>query len=191
MKKLFSTAVIFLVINTLHAQYAIQQKEGYSPQVGTLVGMLDDMKHRVTRSIKDLDQEETDFLLDDNSNRFGAMILHLAATEMHYQYATFYNSEMGEEVDKEWIAALNLGDEGRKQLQGKPMSYYLEKWDQVRAKTKEVLMTKNDDWLLEMRDDWGNVEYNYYWAWYHVMEHQANHLGQFIILKKEMKKATD
>lgn len=150
--------------------------------------MLDDMKSRVVRSVKDFNLKETDFLLDENSNRFGAMILHLAATEMFYQQATFYNSELGEEVGKEWVVALNLGDEGREQLKGQPISYYLKKWDEVRAKTKEVLKTKDDAWLFEKRDDWGNVDYNYYWAWYHVMEHQANHLGQFIILKKEMKK---
>lgn len=187
MKRLLTPLAIILLINTsLSAQYAITNIEGYSPQMGALVGMLDDLKGRVTRQVKDLNQEETDFLLDDKANRMGAIILHLAATELYYQRATFYDSTLAEE-EVEWWTALRLGDQAREDLQGKPISYYLDKWEQVRAETKKVLKTKDDQWLLQLRDVGPpNSDYNYYWAWYHVMEHQANHMGQIALIKKRL-----
>lgn len=46
-----------------------------------MVSMREDLKGRVTRIVYRLSQEETDFLLDEDANRVGAMILHLAATQ--------------------------------------------------------------------------------------------------------------
>ena len=184
---LLSLLATLLLSYTLSAQYAIKNVEGYSPQMGALISMLDDLKSRVTYHAKDLDQAGTDFLLDDQANRIGAIILHLAATEVYYQRATFYDEKLDDEKDAEWLTALRLGDKAREELQGKPMSYYLDKWDEVREKTKEVLKTKDDDWLLQLRDNApGGAEYNYYWAWYHVMEHQANHMGQIVLIKKRL-----
>lgn len=51
--------------------------------------MLDNLKQRVERYVINLDQEGTDFLLDENSNSRGAIFYHLAATEAYYQVYTF------------------------------------------------------------------------------------------------------
>ncbi|MEP1033034.1 DinB family protein [Ekhidna sp.] len=189
MNRLLFTSVILLITHNLSAQYAIKNIEGYTPQMGALISMLDDLKARVTYHAKGLDQAGTDFLLDAEANRIGALILHLAATEVYYQKTTFYDEKLDEETDAEWLTALNLGDKAREELRGKPISYYLDKWDEVRAKTKEVLKTKDDSWLTEIREIPNfDAEYNYYWAWYHVMEHQANHMGQIVLIKKRMEK---
>lgn len=191
MKKilLVSTILALMFHPRSNAQYAIKNLEGYTPQMGALVSMMDDLKARVTSQVKDLDQDGTDFLLDDQANRLGALILHLAATELYYQEATFYDAKLDEKEDEEWLTALRLGDKAREELVGKPISYYLDKWDEVRTKTKEVLKTKDDEWLLKAREAWQEgIDYNYYWAWYHVMEHQANHMGQIALVKKRMEK---
>ena len=187
MKHLILTLFLITSITDLEAQYAIKNTDGYTPQMGALISMLDDLKDRVSGIVKDLDQQETDFLLDENANRIGSLILHLAATEKYYQLATFYDERLDEEKDEEWLTALRLGDKARQNLVNKPISYYLEKWEEVRIKTKEVLKTKDDQWLLELRDNApGGAEYNYYWAWYHVMEHQANHMGQLALITKRI-----
>lgn len=181
MRKLLLIPTLLAFILPASAQYTIEIKDGYTPHMSALIMMLDDLKTRVTNQVKHLDQAGTDFLMDDQANRMGALILHLAATEMYYQQATFYNGNLNK-ADKEWQLALDLGDEAREKLKGKPISYYLEKWDEVRAKTKEMLKTKDDDWLLKVRDE----DYNYYWAWFHVAEHQANHMGQIAMIKKRL-----
>ncbi|MEQ9424143.1 MAG: DinB family protein [Cyclobacteriaceae bacterium] len=189
MKNLLLTVILYAFIQSdLNAQYAIKNLDGYTPQLGALVSMMDDLKARVTSRVKNLDQDGTDFLLDEDANRIGALILHLAATEFVWQEMTFYDKEYDEIDDESWLMPMNLGDKAREELVGKPISFYLDKWTEVRAKSKEVLKTKNDEWLLQLREDPDNpdTEYNYYWAWYHVMEHQANHMGQIALIMKRI-----
>ena len=76
-KTLTASLFLFAAALHVHAQYAIVNTEGYSPQIGALISMMDDLKTRVTNQVKNLDQEGTDFLLDEKANRIGALILHL------------------------------------------------------------------------------------------------------------------
>lgn len=157
------------------AQNFIKVEKGYSPQIGTTVSMLKDLKRRVTNSVQNLTPEEADFLLDENANRIGALILHLAATEAYYQVYTFENRGFNKKEAAQWNTALNLGDKARQELTGKPIQYYLDIWDEVRQKTLKLLKTKDDKWF-EKKIKGSSM--NNHWAWYHVMEHQANHMGQ-------------
>jgi len=174
----------FLSTSAVQAQNRIETIKGYSPQIGTTLSMMDDLKRRVTSSVTDLNQKETDFLLDDDANRIGAMIMHLAATEKYYQLFTFENRGFNKEEKEKWNTALSLGQEGRKVLKGKPIDYYLDIWDEVRAETKRLLKTKDDTWFAAKVK---GSSMNNHWAWYHVMEHQANHMGQIRLIAKRIK----
>ncbi len=167
---------------TLQAQNVIKPLKGYAPQIGTTVAMLEDLKGRVTNSVANLDQAGTDFLLDDKANRIGALILHLAATEKYYQLYTFENRGFNKEEAK-WDEALSLGATTRKKLVGKPIKYYLDIWDEVREETLRLLKTKDDNWF-KAQVKGGSM--NNHWAWYHVMEHQANHMGQIRLIIKRI-----
>lgn len=176
-----SILALFLSTSSLQAQLEIKAPEGYSRDIGQMVSMLDNLKKRLERYVSLLDQEGTDFLLDENANSPGAMIYHLAATEAYYQVYTFEGRSFNEEEKQEWGTALNLGDKARAEFKGKPIRYYLDIYDQVRAKTKELLKTKDDHWFKEMNGGVSN-----HWAWFHVMEHQANHMGQLAIVTKRI-----
>ena len=182
---LLKLIVTFFILNSLltNGQNIIEVPKGYSPQIGTTVSMLQDLKRRVTNSVQNLTIKETDFLLDENANRIGAMIFHLAATEKYYQLYTFENRGFNKEEEM-WKRALNLGGNARETLKNKPIKYYIDIWNKVRKKTLELLKTKDDDWF-KSKVNQSNM--NNYWAWYHVMEHQANHMGQIRLIIKRIK----
>ena len=165
------------------AQNIITQEKGYSPQIGTLVSMLEDLKGRVENRVKYLSQEQTDFLLDHQANRIGALILHLAATEAYYQVYTFENRGFNASEWAKWETASNLGGNARNILKGKPIQYYLDVWHEVRQKTLNLLKTKDDKWLAQRVK---GSSMNNHWAWYHVMEHQASHMGQIGMILDRM-----
>ena len=176
---IFALLLLMLFTFSVNGQNVIKPMKGYTPQIGTIVSMLEDLKGRVTRSVENLSPEQTDFLLDEKANRIGALILHLAATEKYYQVYTFENRGFNKEESLKWEVALNLGDKAREEIKGQPISYYLSIWNEVRAETLELLKTKNDKWFKSMRK---KSSMNNHWAWYHVMEHQANHMGQIRLL---------
>lgn len=182
MKNLLITMITLLLVFTTEAQRKIEPAEGYTPQIGVLVSMLEDMKNRVERTVKDLNVDSVDFVLDENANSIGALVMHLAATEAFYQAFTFGQRELNEEESEQWSIAQNLGDEARNEYKGKSIEEYLKEFDKVREKTLELFKTKDDAWLSEMTENMNN-----HWAWYHVMEHQSSHLGQILLIKKRIK----
>ena len=179
MKKICLSLVILMNAININAQNIINPVKGYSPQIGTTVAMMAGLKKRVTKSVINLNQEEVDFLLDDKSNRIGAMILHLAAAEKYYQLYTFENRGFNTKEAKEWNIALDLSAKSRAQLVDKPIEYYLKIWDDVRTESLRLLKTKDDKWFSKKVK---GSSMNNHWAWYHVMEHQANHMGQIRLI---------
>ena len=71
-------------------------------------------------------------------NRIGALILHLAATEKYYQLYTFEGRGFNED-EAMWERALSLGEDARAEFTDKPISYYLELWEEVRNETYRLL----------------------------------------------------
>lgn len=165
---------LFLPIILVKAQGELKAVDGYSTQIGLMVYMLDDLKERITQQVKDLDQEQTDFLYDASANSIGSLIMHLVSTESYYQTATLEGREWTEEELSRFGVAGELNEEVKTILKGKPISFYLDLWNEVREKTKKGLKTKDDAWFTS------NIEegLNYHYVWYHVMEHSANHMGQ-------------
>jgi uncharacterized damage-inducible protein DinB len=181
--KIYLILFAFLFANFSFGQDVIKQEKGFSPQIGSTFSMMKDLKRRVTNSVKNLSTQEVDFLLDEDANRIGAMIMHLAATEKFYQVYTFEGRGFNKAEEAKWQAALNLGEEGRSKFTDKPIRYYLDEWDDVRKESKRLLKSKDDKWFTEKVK---GASMNNHWAWYHVMEHQANHMGQIRLIIKRI-----
>jgi uncharacterized damage-inducible protein DinB len=166
----------------------IGPRQGYSTQIGTFVSMLDWMRESVTRSVKGLTQAELDFLPDPEGNTIGALLLHLAATEVVYQDLTFQNLKDFSDTNKEkWGVPMELGDEGRKQIKGHDLEYYLSALKEVREKTLAEFKKRDDKWLAEVDPSFfGGKPTNNYCKWFHVCEHEANHRGQITVIRKRL-----
>ncbi|WP_299125596.1 DUF664 domain-containing protein [uncultured Winogradskyella sp.] len=173
--------VAFLSTSFAFAQNEIKPPKGFTKDIGNMISMLDNLKQRVERNVRNLNQEGTDFLLDENANSPGAIIYHLAATEAYYQVYTFEGRGFNAEEKKKWETALSLGDKAREEFKDKPIQYYMDIYDNVRKKTKELLKTKDDEWFKKKIGNMSN-----HWAWFHVMEHQANHMGQLAMITKRI-----
>jgi len=168
----------------------IGPKKGYTPQVGTLVSMMNWMRETILRPVNGLSIEELDYLHDENANSIGAMLWHLAATERFYQLNTFDGRSWGdwpEKDDKEFSIAMSLGDAGRSTLKGHDLAFYLEKLERVRAYSLQELAKRDDDWLLKIDKNWmWSSPTNNYCKWFHVVEHESNHNGQIKFVKSRI-----
>lgn len=164
--------------------YLIGPTKGYSPQIGTLITMLNNLSTRVERTVSGLNPKETDHLLDEKANTIGALVMHLAAAEAYYQVFTFEGRQFNEEEKKKWQVALDLGDKAREEFRGHDISYYLDIYKEVRKKTVEELAKRDDAWLAKTLPD--GDDFNNYFCWFHVMEHQSSHLGQILLLQKRL-----
>ena len=181
-KKTFCLLLFFCTTPLVYGQHEIKPVEGYAPQIGIMVDMLEELKQRIVEDLADLDQKQTDFLFDEKANSIGAIIMHLAAIEIYYQVETLEGRTWTQEEAAFWETASDLGPEAREKINGKPIQYYLDLWDQVREKTLRGLKAKNNEWFAATIEE----GMNNHWVWFHVMEHQANHMGQIALIRKRL-----
>jgi hypothetical protein len=169
--------------------FIVGPKQGYSPQVGTIVSMMAFMRWQVLHSVKGMSVKDLDFLLDEKANRIGALLLHLVAVERFYQLNTFEgvgNGKMPEAWKEQWGPAMELGDSGRKAIQGHDLDFYLHQLSETREKTLAEFRKRDDAWLMSVDRGWGWGPTNNYCKWFHVTEHEANHNGQIKLLKSRL-----
>jgi uncharacterized damage-inducible protein DinB len=168
--------------------YVIGPIEGYSPQIGTIVSMMNYNRSTIINLTKNMTMADLDHLQDPKSNSIGALILHLGAVDKYYQINSFEGREMTDAEKKMWDAPMELGDKGRKEIKGKELKYYVDFITEVREKTLAEFKKKDDAWLLAVDPKFGDgkIPFNTYWKWFHVCEHESNHRGQIAYLKKRL-----
>ena len=168
--------------------FAVKPKDGFSPQIGHLVSMMDYARFTTLRAVRSLTLEQLDYLHDEKSNSIGALLAHMAAVEWFYQVFTFEAHEPSKEEYRPWLAALNLGNRAKKKIKGEKLKYYLNLLDNTRKKTYEHFATLNDAWLYEEKPFWDKKPVNHYFMWFHVFEDELNHRGQIRWIRKRLPK---
>jgi len=167
----------------------IGPKKGYSPQVGTLVSMMTWMRMVMLTSVKGMTQKDLDFLIDNNANSIGALLLHLAATDAFYHAITFGGismKQLPEAFKEKWGMPMELGEPARKGIKGHDLDYYVNILHETREQTLVEFRKRDDNWLMTVDKDWGWGPTNNYCKWFHVCEHESNHNGQIKFLKKRI-----
>jgi uncharacterized damage-inducible protein DinB len=166
----------------------IGPRQGYSLQIGILVSQMEWIRESVINATRGLTQAELDYLVDPNGNTIGALLMHLAATDVIYQDLTFYNLPgFSPENKNKWQVAMGLGDEGRKQIKGHDLNYYISAMTEVREFTLKEFKKRDDKWFAEVDPHFfDDLPTNNFCKWFHVCEHEANHRGQMTVIRKRL-----
>ncbi len=167
--------------------FLVGPREGYTPRIGTLLSTMTMMRAMVLHQVQGLTIEQLDFLVDEQANSIGAMLLHLAATERYYQLNTFEGLSWGtwsSEIKQEWDVPMELGAPARQQIKGHALDHYLSVLEEVRAQTMSEFAKRDDQWLEQQEPFFGGNPTNNHAKWFHVCEHESNHNGQIKFIKK-------
>jgi uncharacterized damage-inducible protein DinB len=167
----------------------IGPREGFSPQIGTLVSMLEWMRGAILKSVQGLAMADLDYLNDSKANTIGALLLHLAATERHYQIHTLEGrkwNDWDEDTHKQWDVPAQLGEEARRTIKGKELGYYLNALAEGRERTLSEFRKRDDAWLMQIDPHWAWGPTNNYCKWFHVCEHESHHNGQVEWIKARL-----
>lgn len=168
--------------------YVIGDLPGFAPQIGRLVSMMNYVRHTTLQTVKNLSVDQLDYVHDEDSNSIGALLRHYAAVEKFYQVFTFEGRQLNEEEYREWGAALELGEQGRKELRGWTLERHMESMLQVREATLAEFRKRDDEWLMREQPFWGGKPANFHFMWFHVFEDEINHRGQMRWLVKRLPK---
>jgi hypothetical protein len=104
--------------------------------------------------------------------------------ERFYQMLTFDERKPTEADEAPLLAALDLGDLGRRELRGRDLAGYLDDLSAARKDTLAALAHRDDEWLARPLEAMPDM--NAHWAWFHVAEDEISHRGQIHWLKKRL-----
>jgi uncharacterized damage-inducible protein DinB len=162
---------------------------GFAPTIGRLVCMLSYARQTLLAAVDGLSLDELDHLHDSTSNTIGALLAHAAAVERWYQIVTFEERRPTAGEEAPWLAALDLGDEGRRQIRGRALPSYVDDLARTREITLAALAERDDAWLE--RPLVAAPEMNAHWAWFHVAEDEISHRGQIRWLRARLHRRPD
>jgi uncharacterized damage-inducible protein DinB len=146
--------------------------------------MLSYARQTTLHAVEGLTRAQLDHLQDQRSNTIGALLAHMAAVERGYQLVTFEEREPTAAENEAWSAALKLGEEGRREIRGHELTFYLQELRRAREDTLAALAARDDAWLeapLRIAP-----ALNAHWAWFHVAEDEINHRGQIRWLRARL-----
>ncbi|MEN1966569.1 DinB family protein [Lentibacillus sp. N15] len=156
--------------------------DGYSPQIGHLISMMNYVRKTTLDAVHGLGVEQLDYLPHKKGNSIGALLWHMAAVEFGFQVELFDGRKPTKQEADEWGAAFDLGEQGRQVIKGHSLEFYLEKLAHVRKRTLAEFKKKDDDWLYQ-NVGWGDIPSNPYFIWFHVFEDEINHRGQIRVIR--------
>lgn len=168
--------------------FILECTEGYSPEIGRLLAMMEYARETTIDAIRHLSVEELDYRIEGQGNSTGSLLLHIACVEEVYQILTFEERDPTEQEMEKLRAGLTLGDIAFKESEGNAAAFYLEKLNKVRELTKFQLKKKEDKWLDEEFPFGPEHLANNYFRWFHVFEDELNHRGQIRLILSHLKR---
>ena len=162
--------------------YQLEKDQKYTPRVAQFYSYMVEVRKNLLRMINDVDDLLIDFTPDEQSiETIGTLLLHIAGVEWSWIIADIEGKEIPYE---KWKHAYALSkDVNIPQLVGKGTNFYLEILEEVRNEVYEKLKKFSDDDLNRIVEIEGN-KFSIEWILYHVIEHEAMHLGQISLLKR-------
>ncbi len=154
---------------------------GYSPKVSSYLAMFENNRERLFHQLKDVTDQMLDYTPNDKTvETIGTLLLHIAATEKDWISVVIDNQEPDNGI---WKYAIATRFDDLKQLKEKGLQFYLDKLNETREKTVNRFRRFTDEELKEVvtyTSDTFTIE----WILFHLINHEAMHLGQISLLNK-------
>ncbi|HEY3216486.1 MAG TPA: DinB family protein [Candidatus Eisenbacteria bacterium] len=175
-------------------QTLLEVPTGYrSTHVARILWQLDDQSRRLTEETRGLGVRELGWQFAPGTNTIGMLMTHIAVAEAHL---TQVGLEGKADSDLPSVIGIRTDDDGLPLpteglppavLEGKDLAFFDDLLARARANTRRVAMQLTDSDLARQitrhRPDGTTRIFNLDWALYHILEHEAGHFGQILLLK--------
>ena len=169
----------------------LKKSNSLSPRVATWYAQFEEVRKNLLKQIEDLDDAGLDFTPDERKiETIGTLLLHIAAIEWSWIFEDIDHKEMDKErIEKEhWNYAFALRSWANlPQLTGKGKQFFIERLTDVRQEVYQRISEMKDedlDRIVTGEDPDDGYTYTIEWILYHIIEHEALHLGQVNMVKR-------
>lgn len=166
--------------------FLIGPDDGSQPKRDTLVSLLASSRHFLLSATRGLSQQELDAEPRGVPNTIGALVAHVVAAETMFQNLTFHGTRLGDE--QKHLAASFAFEWNH--LAGQELAAYRHALDATRGETLRLLGGVDDDWLARPTTFMGGPS-NVHYYWMHLIQDEARHTGQIILVRKYLLPTSD
>jgi uncharacterized damage-inducible protein DinB len=163
--------------------YDVEPASGYPLEYGLLISTLQDGTRKWREELGDVGEDAIVWQPYKSGHSIGAVILHMIDVEAFWIETATLGRERSAEELKELLSeetdqyGFNWVVPPRK-----PIDYYFEMQDKVRARTLESIKSFPDPSTVIQREHWSS-SMTVRWILNHVVAHEAYHGGQVVMLK--------
>jgi uncharacterized damage-inducible protein DinB len=156
---------------------------------------MEDQTRRLTESTRDLKPEELSWQPSPGMNTIGMLLAHIAIVELFWVHVG--PAALTEpEFDSVGVLGIGADDDGLPLpesgappavLAGRDLAFFDDVLARARAHTRRHTLGLRDQDLGRMgsltRPDGTSSSFTVRWVLYHILEHQAGHYGQILLLR--------
>ncbi|HEY3216485.1 MAG TPA: DinB family protein [Candidatus Eisenbacteria bacterium] len=172
-----------------------------SREVSLFVAQMDDQSRRLREDLQGVSASELAWQPARGMNTIGMLLAHIAVVEVLWTTVGLLDetTERFEEVlgigrDDDGIP-LAAGSQPPTVLANRELAFYLDLLERTRAHTKAQTAhftdADLDDVVRRRRPDRPDREFNKRWVLYHLLEHEAGHYGQILLLRHQYRAGLD
>ncbi len=156
---------------------------GYDPELGLLLAALDDATNEVREELGDLDEAGLVGRPFPDGPSVGAVLLHMAESEAWWIQETVGGKKLPEAFRKQALCEETDPSVGRwGDAPAMPLAAYYRFLDEVRERTREVLRSERPG--REIKPDPERPALTVRWIVSHLVQHEAYHGGQTVLIKR-------
>lgn len=160
--------------------------EGFTPGIGFYISGLEEVREQLRKAVCDLSNEQIGARAVADAQPIGALMLHIGEAEWWWIQCVIAGREMSDEDRRisHWDV---LEDPDGFAAKGYSSQYCVDAIDVIRVRTLEYLKTLTDEDLVriysfEKRNK--TIEISLRWALHHLTDHESQHKGQILMLKR-------
>lgn len=169
-------------------QHVLTPHQGLSKGIGYYLSSMEEVRSQVVNAVKDISNDmigKPPFL---GAHSIGALVLHIGEGEWFWMQMVVSGHKLSEE-DKKAAYWDVLDDLERVSRNGYTTEFCLQEVEKIRNQTRDVLFSYSDadlDRIISFERQGKTTEHSLRWILHHLIDHEAQHKGQILMLKRMM-----
>jgi uncharacterized damage-inducible protein DinB len=166
----------------------LEPAPGVSSGIGFYLGGMEEVREQVRQAVSDLNKEQIGRTAFPGAHSIGALVLHIGEAEWWWMQCNIAGHKLTAE-DRQSPYWDVLESRETFAARGYSAEFCLDEIARIRDQTRALLASFNDadlERLFTYERHGETHEYSLRWTLHHLIDHEAQHKGQILMLKRLM-----
>jgi uncharacterized damage-inducible protein DinB len=166
--------------------HVLNAAEGFSPAIGFFVSGMEEVREQLQQAVKGMTERQLCLRAVPGAHSIAGLVLHIGEAEWWWMQCNVFGHKLTRE-DRQATYWDALKDPERFESKLYSAQFCLDEIAKVRRQTRELLASFKDEDLertisFERRGE--THEHSLRWILHHLIDHEAQHKGQILMLKR-------